>query len=185
MLRGGQPVAHDPFELIGRHARVRRHDDFHQRFFAARQRGFHVALEERGERLLVLPFGMLRRERLHAIEREGELEIDRLLGPQRAVVVEHRDARGRRYEILAAFRGDARDEVQDGLFGRAVVPGWQSIGREHRQRECDEHERDQSFHVCVGLVFITEYGQNTREKNAGLLDFGPIRASRNIRGTKP
>ena len=31
---------------------------------------------------------MLRRERLHAVEREEELEIHRLLGPERAVVVE-------------------------------------------------------------------------------------------------
>jgi hypothetical protein len=42
----------------------------------------------------------LRRERLHAVEREGELEVHRLLGPQRAVVVEHGDALGWNDEIL-------------------------------------------------------------------------------------
>jgi hypothetical protein len=35
---------------------------------------------------------MLRRERLDPVEREGELEVDRLLGPERAVVVEGGDA---------------------------------------------------------------------------------------------
>ena len=61
---------------------------------AASQRGLHVALEQRGERLLVLPLRMLRRERLHAVEREEQLEIHRLLGPERAVVVERGDALG-------------------------------------------------------------------------------------------
>ena len=37
-------------------------DHFEQRVFAAGQRGFHVAFEHGGERLLVLPLGMLRCE---------------------------------------------------------------------------------------------------------------------------
>jgi hypothetical protein len=49
---------------------------------------FHVALEQGGKRLLVLPFGMLRREGFYTVDGEEELKIDRLLGPQRAVVVE-------------------------------------------------------------------------------------------------
>ena len=79
MLRGGDPVLDDLLELLGGHAGVRGHDDFGQRVFAAGERGLHVALEQRGERLLVLPLGMLRRERLHAVEREEELDIHRLL----------------------------------------------------------------------------------------------------------
>ena len=82
---------------------------------AAGERAFHVALEQRGERLLVLPLRMLRRERLHAVEREEQLEIHRLLGPERAVVVEGGDALGRRHEVGRAFRGHLRDEVDDGL----------------------------------------------------------------------
>ena len=35
---------------------------------------------------------MLRRHRLDAVEREGDLEIERLLAPQRAVIVEDGDA---------------------------------------------------------------------------------------------
>ena len=49
-----------------------------------------VALEQRGEGLLVLPFRVLRRERLDPVEGERKLEVHRLLGPQRAVVVERR-----------------------------------------------------------------------------------------------
>ena len=60
-----------------------------------------VAGEERLERLLAFPFRMLRRHRLDAVEREGGLEIDRLLAPQRAVIVEHRDALSGRHEVRA------------------------------------------------------------------------------------
>ena len=59
----------------------------------------HVAVEQRLERLLVLPLRMLRRQRLDAVDREGDLEVDRLLAPQRAVVVEGGDALGGRHEV--------------------------------------------------------------------------------------
>ena len=94
MLRGGDPILDDLLELLGGHARVRGHDDFEQRVLAAGQRAFHIALEQRGERLLVLPLRMLRREGLDAVEGEEHLEIHRLLGPERAVVVERGDALG-------------------------------------------------------------------------------------------
>ena len=85
---------------------------------AAGQRGLHVALEQRGEGLLVLPLGMLRRERLDAVEREEELEVHRLLGPERAVVVEGGDALGRRHEVRRAFLRHLLDESDDGLLRR-------------------------------------------------------------------
>ena len=81
----------------------RRHDDLDQRRLSAGQHGLQVALEKRLERLLVLPFGMLRRQRLDAVEGERELDVDRLLAPQRAVVVEHGDALGDGHEVGAAF----------------------------------------------------------------------------------
>ena len=98
------------------------------RLLAAGERAFHVALEQRGERLLVLPLGMLRGERLHAVEREEELEIHRLLGPERAVVVEDRDALGGRDEVGRALLRHLLDEVDDRLLRRAVVPGRELIG---------------------------------------------------------
>ena len=71
---------------------------------------------------------MLRRQRLDAVEREGELDVHRLLDPQRAVVVERGDALGLGHEVGRAFRGHRRDEIDDRGFGGAVVPGRQRIG---------------------------------------------------------
>ena len=48
--------------------------------------------------------GMLRRQRLDPVEGEGELGVHRLLGPQRAVIVEHGDALGFGHEVGRAFR---------------------------------------------------------------------------------
>ena len=70
--------------------------------FAARKRAFHVALEQRGEGFLVLPFRMLGCERLDTVEREEDLEIHRLFGPQGAVVVEHGDAFSGWHEVGGA-----------------------------------------------------------------------------------
>ena len=81
-------------ELLDGHARVRCRDQLEQALLAERGERLDVALEQRLEGLLCLPFGMLRRQRLDAVEREGDLEVDRLLGPQRAVVVEGGDALG-------------------------------------------------------------------------------------------
>ena len=71
----------DLLELLVRHAGVRRDHDFRYGWFAASERGFHVAPKQRGERLLLLPLRVSRRENLHAVEREQELKIHRLLGP--------------------------------------------------------------------------------------------------------
>ena len=112
MPGGRDPVVDDLLEFVGRHAGVRDHDDFGDRPLAAGERAFHVALEQRRERLLVLPLGMLRRERLDAVEREEELEIHRLLAPERAVVVERGDALGRRHKVGRTFLGHLGDEVR-------------------------------------------------------------------------
>ena len=54
--------------------------------------------------------------------------VDRVLDPERAVLVEGGDALGRRHE-LRARRGRGRlDEVDDRLLGGAVVPGGQRVG---------------------------------------------------------
>lgn len=88
----------------------------------------HVALKSRLERLFVLPLRMHGGKRLDAIEREGNLHIHGLLDPQRAVIVECGNTLRRRDEIGAAGRGDAADEMDDGLFRRRIVPGRQWIG---------------------------------------------------------
>src|SRR5208283_1906814 len=99
MLCGGQPELDNLLELLGGHSSMRGHDDFQYRSLTAGEHGLDVALEKRRERLLFLPLGMLRRERLHAVQDEEQLEIHRLLCPERAVVVKHRYALGRRHEV--------------------------------------------------------------------------------------
>ena len=86
-------------------------------FSPPRERALHVAGEERLEGLRGLPLGMLRRQRLHAVEREGELEVDRLLGPERAVVVEDGDALGGRHEAGPASLVTFATKLMMACFG--------------------------------------------------------------------
>ena len=67
-------------------------------------------------------------ENLHAIHGKRQLEIHRLLGPQRAVVVERRDPFAGRDEIRSAFPGDLGHEVQDRLLRPAIVPRRKRVG---------------------------------------------------------
>src|SRR5262245_42131065 len=92
MLRCGQPVLDDLFELNRRHTGMSGGYDFQQRLISAGQRAFEIAFDKRGERLCVLPLRMLRREGLDAVERKEKLEVHRLLGPERAVVIKRTEA---------------------------------------------------------------------------------------------
>ena len=127
MPRGGDPIRDDPLELLGRHARVRRHHDLADGFVAAGQRALEVTLEQRGERLLLLPLGVLRRQHLHAVEGERELDIQRLLRPERTVVVERGDPLRLGNEVAASLRRHLLDELHDGFLRGTVVPGGQRI----------------------------------------------------------
>src|SRR5439155_33364 len=86
-----------------------------------------ISFEHRLERLLVLPLGIFRRELLHAVEHECHLHIHRLLAPQRAIVIEGRDALRQWHEIGRALVRHPRNECDDGLLRGAVVPGRQSV----------------------------------------------------------
>jgi hypothetical protein len=55
-------------------------------------------------------------------QREVELDDERLLHPQRPVVVEHRDACGRLDVVRAPLVGHRSDELLDGVPGLGVVP---------------------------------------------------------------
>ena len=143
MFRGGDPILHDLVELVGGHARVRNHNDLPDGRFAAGERAFHVALEQRRKWLLVFPFRMLRRQRFHPIEREKELEVHRLLTPERAVVVEGRDALVRWNEVGRTFLGNLRDEFSDGFLRRAVVPRRQRVlGLDRSETGEDNRQQD-------------------------------------------
>src|SRR5271155_6037778 len=96
--------------------------DCHDSLFSVGERALHVALQKRGERLLVPPFGMLWGERLHAIEREQHLEIHRLLSPERAIIVESGDPLRLRNKLGRALLRHAVDKSQTGLLGCGIVP---------------------------------------------------------------
>jgi hypothetical protein len=56
-------------------------------------------------------------------------KINRLLGPQCAVIVENGDTLGRRHKIHSVLLGDARDKVRNGVLGgSSIIPGWQRLG---------------------------------------------------------
>src|SRR5258708_11906156 len=80
-LGHGDPYWHELLESIRRHSRVRNSYNLKNGGFAAGKRALQVSLEQRGKRLFVLPLRMLRGECFHAVEREGELNINRLLSP--------------------------------------------------------------------------------------------------------
>ena len=122
-----------------------RHNNFEERVFATGKRGFQIALEEWGERFLRLPFGMLRRECLYAIECEEQLNGHRLLTPERAVVVEGRDAFGDGHEVRWAFFGHLLDEFDDGLFGLPVVPRGQRVLRVSGGESGDSNRQQDKF----------------------------------------
>ena len=121
-------------EFFGGHAGMSRRDQLHHAVLAGFGQRLHVAFDRCLERLLVLPLRMLGRHRLDAVEREGQLEVHRLLGPQRAVVVEGGDALGGRHEIRPALPRNAGDEIDDRLLGGAVVPRRQRVGLRLRRR---------------------------------------------------
>jgi hypothetical protein len=99
VLCRGDPILDDRLELLGRHAGVSGHQEFDDRVLAPRQRGFEVTFEQRGEGLFVLPLRVFGRERPDPVDGEEDLKVERLLGPERAVIVESGNPFGRRYEV--------------------------------------------------------------------------------------
>ena len=68
------------------------------------------------------------RERPDAICGEERLHGHGHLAPECAVVVEHGDPFVLRHVVSAVVGGDALDEIEDGPFRGAFVPGGQGIG---------------------------------------------------------
>ena len=92
---------------------MRRRHEFQHPPLAGRRHRLHVAFQNTFERLTCSPFRVFGCQSLHAIERERKLEIDRLLGPERAVVVEGCDPFCGWDEIRASLPGHALDEIDD------------------------------------------------------------------------
>jgi hypothetical protein len=94
---------------------------------------------------------------LHLVEGEDELVVQRLLDPQRAVIVERGDALGRRYKVESTLLGHPRDEIDYRLLNGAVVPRRQGIGLRLCRRTSLPSEQDradknncQTGHVSMG-----------------------------------
>ena len=79
------------------------------------------------ERLAGFPFRVLGGEFLHAVEGEHRLGIKRMLDPERAILIEGRDAILRGDVARAGPVGRRAHEIQYGLLGRPVIPGRQQL----------------------------------------------------------
>ena len=139
MFCRGEPILHRLFEFRRGHPGMGGHDNLGEGFLTALQDTFHIAFEQGGERFLILPFGMLGRERLHAVEREQKLEIHRLLGPERAVVIERGDALGDRHEVGRMLFRHFGDKRHDSLLGRPFPPRGERVGSASGHRGEGEH----------------------------------------------
>ena len=141
---------------------MRHGDDFDQSLFAGSHHRLQIAIQHPRERLLGLPIRMHRRKGLHAVEGEGQLDVHGLLDPERAVIVEGRDALLDRYEEGPALRRDPGDEVEDRGLGRPLVPGreWIALrlslrgGRAKQGREQRKHRqrREQDAAIDAGKL---------------------------------
>jgi hypothetical protein len=104
------------------------------------------------ERLALVQRRVFGRQFLHPVKEKEKLCLERLLAADGAIVVERGDALGWQHEIRPTLFCNARDKVEDGRFGRAVVPGGTSqscassetvaSSRSRRERRFRTHRED-------------------------------------------
>ena len=82
----GNPVADNLLELFIRHPSVTGRNHFQQASLSRCQEGLGISFEHRLERLLSLPFRVLRGQRLNPIQCKNQLRVQRLLNPESAVM---------------------------------------------------------------------------------------------------
>ena len=141
MARGRDPLTHLCLEFLGRQAGMGGGNQRQNGLLPASKSGLDVASQNRAKGLLSRPLGVLRRQRPHALDGEEQLEIRRLLGPQGAVVVEHRDALSGRTVVGMRRIGGALDEVQHGRTALACIPRGQRTPKA-ASAQVGEHEAD-------------------------------------------
>ena len=131
MLGAVEPLLGFGVELLHRHAGQRRDENLLE--LAHRELGDRLAVAgEHGlERLDVPELRLLRHHRRHAVQAVDHLRVHRMLDPERAVLVEHRDALRRGDVALARPVGGGTHEVDDRLLRWPVVPRRQcsALGR--------------------------------------------------------
>ena len=134
MPRSCQPVPHFRRKLIDRHAGQRRSGNYFE--VLQRQPG-HCRLVAGENGLEGLHLRQLLLGLHHcgdSIEAVGQLGVDRLLHPQRPILVEAGDAGFGRHEMGARLIGRFPHEIEDRPLGRAVVPRSEGVGRGLRLR---------------------------------------------------
>jgi hypothetical protein len=137
--------------------------DLHEALLTRSEQRLHVARKHSCEGLLLFPFWMLRGERLYPVNGEGELEIDRLLGPERAVVVESSNALLRPNEVRRSFLCYLLNEGNDGFLRRSVVPRRQRVVSANRPARNAHHDEPQrapyefGFHIAGCSSDVSRY----------------------------
>jgi len=102
------------------------HRELRHRLAIARQHGL--------ERLNLRELGLLLHDRRHPVEAIGDLRIDRVLYPQRPILIESSNALRQRHEFWARLVGGRANEfVYCGLRG-SIIPRGERIGL--RERLC-------------------------------------------------
>ena len=111
-----------------------------------------------------LPLGVLRGQRLHAVEGERQLEVDGLFRPEGAVVVEYGDAVARGDVVGRSLPGHLGDKVGVVLVSTHLTPSLmheanrRCRGAAHRTRlqkpgRCSRRQHLPQFgHCCATIV---------------------------------
>jgi hypothetical protein len=129
MPRFREPIAHRRVELTGRHPAVRGDHHLTQPFVAVGHECLCIAIHDHLVRLTIAKLGMGIQERRDARKRVHDLDVHRLLAPQRAVVIKDGDAIGDGNKLLPGRVGDTTDEAHDDSLRRVVAPARKRIDR--------------------------------------------------------
>jgi len=133
-----EPLLHLGAELLHGHAGQRRGGDLLE--IAHRQLGHRFAISRQHglERLDVLQCRRLRHHRRDAFQAKHHLGVHRMLDPERAVLVEHRDAVVRDHVVRAGAIDGGAHEAENRLLRGAVVPRRQQAVPRRRLRRCGD-----------------------------------------------
>jgi len=131
-----QPMPGDSSKSLLAHAGMGEKDDLCPISFAEAPKCRLIVREHSLEWLAALPLRMLWCERMHPVEREHGLGVQRVLHLQRAVLIKSGDAVFRRHEILARRVRSNPDEIQDRGFCWPVIPRRKEMIRHLRLRPC-------------------------------------------------
>ena len=156
MPGGDEPVRDDLFEFRRCHAGMGGHENFPDPLLARGGKGLHVVFEDGLERLLGFPGRAPGREGLYPVHGKDKLNIDRLLAPERAVVVENRDAFLRSHELRTAGSGHAVHEFHDRLLRGPFIPGRKrgsGCGRV-RGSQCHDKKQYEDSHPAANQEIV-------------------------------